>query len=106
MPEIVPFEPVPRQSGATAGWWTMWEVTGGTERSALTIFLSDTGAVRPDIGDRMWNTLAETPVVESTTILDAETLDRLHSIATDYGYQQPGPFVPSLIPRLVVRVEP
>jgi hypothetical protein len=84
----------------------MWEVAVGPERSAFAIFLTDTGAVRPDLAERLWNTLAEAPVVETTTLLDAETFNRLHSTAVDYGYRQPGSALPSLILRLAVRVEP
>ena len=106
LPEVVSCEPVPKQTGATAGWWTMWEVTVGPERSAFAIFLTDTGAIRPDLANRLWNTLAEAPVVGSTTLLDEETFNRLHSTAADHGYRQPGSVLPSLILRLAVRVEP
>ena len=106
LPEIVPCEPVPSQTGATAGWWTMWEIAVGTERSALAIFLTDSGGVRPDLADRLWNTLAEAPTIESTTILDTETFNRLRVTAADHGYRQPGRSLPSLVLRLAVRVEP
>jgi hypothetical protein len=106
LPEIVPCEPVPMRTGTTAGWWTMWEIATGTERSALAIFLTDTGAVRPDIADRLWSSLAEQTVVDATTVLDVETFSRLHSAAADHGYKKPGAAVPSLVLRLAVRVEP
>jgi superfamily II DNA/RNA helicase len=106
LPEVVPCEPVPKQTGTTAGWWTMWEVGMGPERSAFAIFLTDTGAIRPDLADRLWNTLAEAPIVESTSLLDAETFNRLRSTAADHGYRQPTSALPSLVLRLAVRVEP
>lgn len=106
LPEILAGEPVPRVTGATAGWWTMWEIGTGAEHSALALFQADIGAVRPDIADRLWTTLAEAPVIESTAVLDAATLDRLQAVAADHGYRQLAGVVPSLVLRLAVRVEP
>ena len=105
LPEIVSGEPVPKVTGTTPGWWTMWEVAVGSERSAMAIFLSDAGAVRPDIAERLWSTLAEATAIESVTVLDSGSFDRLHAAAADHGYQRPGRAVPSLVLRLAARVE-
>src|SRR6266511_2052653 len=107
LPEVVPCEPVPRIQGTTGGWWTMWEVVTGTERSAFAMFAADSGAVRPDLADRIWTSLAEAPALESTAVLETEIFDRLRAIAADHGYRHPsGEAVPSLVLRLAVRVEP
>lgn len=106
LPEVVPCEPVPRVDGAAAGWWTMWEVVVGAERSALAIFVADGGAVRPDLAERLWTSLAETPPTGTTAVLDGESFDRIHGIAADHGYRQSNGDVPSLVLRLAVRVEP
>lgn len=106
LPEILACEPVPKATGPAAGWWTMWEVTVGNERSALAMFLADTGAVRPDLADRLWLSFAEAPTIESTAVLDARTFDRLHAAAVDHGYRQPDGGMPSLVLRLAARVEP
>ena len=106
LPEVVPDEPVPKVAGPTAGWWTMWEVVVGADRSALAIFVSDSGAVRPDLAERLWTSLAEGPPDDTNAVLDGRTFDRLHGIAADHGYRQSDGAVPSLVLRLAVRVEP
>jgi hypothetical protein len=106
VPEVVPGEPVPRIEGATAGWWTMWEVVVGVDRTALAIFAADNGSVRPDLAERLWMSLAEMKLTGNTVLLDSETFDHIHSIAADHGYRQPKGAVPSLILRLAARVEP
>jgi len=106
LPEIVPFEPVPLVRGTTRGWWTMWEVAVGRDRTAMAIFISDTGAVRPDLADRLWTSLAETAAIGVSTVLDNQTFDRLHVAAADHGYRAPGDAMPLLVLRLAVRVEP
>jgi superfamily II DNA or RNA helicase len=59
LPEVLPGEPVPLIAGPTAGWWTMWEATGGTGRAAFALFIADNGAIRPDLAERCWVALAQ-----------------------------------------------
>ncbi|MGH9073706.1 MAG: DEAD/DEAH box helicase, partial [Acidimicrobiales bacterium] len=119
LPEVLPGEPVPRLAGSVPGWWTMWETNVGADRSAFALFLTDAGAMRPDLAERQWVALAEPgehvePLLaladgvrraESPT-LDNETFDRLREAAVDHGYRDPDGVPPSLVLRLAVRVEP
>jgi superfamily II DNA/RNA helicase len=106
LPEVVPGEPVPRVAGATAGWWTMWDAGVGADRICLALFFADTGAIRPDLAERLWMALAEAPAIRDTVVLDATTLSRLHAAAADHAYRQTDNGLPSLTLRLAVRVEP
>lgn len=105
LPEIVPWEPVPRLDSGKAGWWTMWESTVGVERIALAFFLADNGSVRPDLAERLWTSLAEAPEIRATAVLDDDTFQRLHAAAVDHGYRPADGAVPSLTLRLAARVE-
>ncbi len=58
LPEVLSGEPVPFVAGPTSGWWTMWEASSGATRTAFCLFLTDTGAVRPDLAERQWVSLA------------------------------------------------
>ncbi len=37
----------------------MWEVRTGTEHTATALFVTDSGAVRPDLADRTWTALTD-----------------------------------------------
>lgn len=107
LPEVVPGEPVPVVEGAAAGWWTMWEVITGRDRSCTALFVTDVGTVRPDLAERMWTALAEEPAFGSSSLLDDETFDRLRATAIDHCFRETGESdLPVLTLRLVVRVEP
>lgn len=116
LPEVVPGEPVPRLAAPTAGWWTMWETTVGEERTAFALYLTDVGAVRPDLAERQWIALAEQPEQsqgpggasgpQPGRALDAITFARLREVAVDHGYRECNGSAPSLVLRLAVRVEP
>lgn len=105
LPEIVDGEPVPRISGPTPGWWTMWEIAVGTDRTMLTLYLTDRGAIRPDLADRLWRELADGRSPGTSIPLDTDTYQRLRRLAVDHGYRQPGASLPSLALRLAVRVQ-
>jgi len=106
LPEVLPDEPVPAAKGWSAGWWTMWEASAGTDGTCLALFLADTGAVRPDISERLWTQLAEGAEADATTTLDRATFTRLQRLAADHAYRRTNGAVPSLVLRLAVRVEP
>ena len=84
----------------------MWETRVGTDRSALALFLSDSGAMRPDLAERVWLELAGRQDEPASAVLDTETFARLHESAADYGYRPVDGTVPLLALRLAVRVAP
>ncbi len=102
LPEVLAGEPVPQVDCETIGWWTMWEISAGSGRSVLPLFISDGGTIRPDLAERLWVELAERPSVASTEVLDHGTYDRLRRFAVDHGYQR-AEAPPSLVLRLAVR---
>jgi superfamily II DNA or RNA helicase len=106
LPEVVVGEPVPSLRGSTAGWWTMWEVRAGSERTAAAIFITDSGAVRPDLADRTWLTLANGAELLPPVVLTQPDMERLRSLAADHTYRDPRGATPSLTLRLAVRATP
>ncbi len=104
--ELLPGETVPCLRQEKAGWWTMWEASAGTDRSCLALFVTDSGAVRPDLADRIWTALAEQPCGTETTELDPDTLAKLRALAADHAYRRHDGAVPSLTLRLAVRAGP
>lgn len=106
LPEVVAGEPVPSLASTTAGWWTMWEIRAGSERTAMAIFIADSGGVRPDIADRMWATLANGAELWPPVLLTAADMARLRSLAADHAYRDPRGSTPSLTLRLAVRATP
>lgn len=106
LPEVVVGEPLPSLRGTTAGWWTMWEIRAGSERTAAAIFITDAGAVRPDLADRTWLTLANGAELLPPVVLTQPDMERLRSLAADHAYRDPRGSTPSLTLRLAVRVTP
>jgi superfamily II DNA or RNA helicase len=105
LPDVVAGEPVPVVRGLVSGWWTMWEIRCGTERTAAALFIADTGAVRPDLAERTWTALATGTEVGPTRLINADELGRLRSLAADHEYRDPRGNLPSLSLRLAVRIE-
>lgn len=106
LPEVVAGEPVPLIQGSARGWWTMWEIRCGAERTAAALFIADTGGVRPDLAERTWTALASGTEIGPTYLLSADEMDRLRSLAADHEYRDPHGNLPSLLLQLAVRVEP
>jgi superfamily II DNA or RNA helicase len=106
LPPLVPGEPLPLVAGATAGWWTMWEIRAGRGRTATALFVSDTGAIRPDLAERTWTGLTQDVELGATTVSSKAELARLRSVAADHTYRDSAGAVPSLILMLAVRVQP
>jgi superfamily II DNA or RNA helicase len=105
LPEVLPGEPVPRIAGSSVGWWTMWETSVGVDRTYTALFLTDSGAVRPDLAERIWISLAGSPGFEESTVLGSATFTKLRSTAADHTYREPDGGNPSLVLRLAARVE-
>jgi superfamily II DNA or RNA helicase len=105
LPEVLVSEPVPCVAGSASGGWTMWELSGGGDRTCVAFFVTDSGAIRPDIAERLWVSVAERPEPHSVAVLGHEMLRRLHATAADHAYRQPDGKIPSLILRLAIRVE-
>jgi hypothetical protein len=105
VPQVVAGEPVPVLEGATSGWWTMWEVRTGAEHTAAALFVTDSGAVRPDIADRTWTALTECSDVGPSRPLTSEEFERLRILAADHTYRDSHGAVPALTLRLAARVE-
>jgi superfamily II DNA or RNA helicase len=106
LPEMVAGEPVPVIVSGSAGWWTMWEIRAGSERTATALFTTDTGAVRPDLAERIWTSLANGSDFRVTTPLTEQDLAQLRAIAADHAYRDASDTTPSLTLRLAVRAEP
>lgn len=106
LPDVMAGEPVPVMRGSVGGWWTMWEIRSGAERTAAALFITDTGTVRPDLAERTWIALASGTDVGPTCPLSAVELSRLRSLAADHEYRDSRRNLPSLSLRLTVRVEP
>lgn len=106
LPEVLAGEPVPTIASKVPGWWTMWEVHTETERTATAFFVTDSGAVRPDLAERIWISLGDGDEFASVCALSELQLDRLRSLAVDHAYRDPHGSVPSLTLRLAVRAEP
>jgi superfamily II DNA or RNA helicase len=115
MREVAPSESVPIITGDRAGHWSLWEVRpdgGQSKRDCFALFVTDEGAVRPDLADRVWLSLTEGPDIRVGPPLDAEGWDTLQQTGKDHAY---GPCrdlapesawsVPWLTLRLLVRVE-
>ena len=105
VPQVVAGEPVPVLEGATSGWWTMWEVRTGAEHTAAALFVTDSGAVRPDLADRTWTALTECRELGPSRPLMSEEFERLRILAADHTYRDPHGAVPALTLRLAARVE-
>jgi hypothetical protein len=105
VPQVVVGEPVPVLEGATSGWWTMWEVRAGAEHTATALFVTDSGAVRPDLADRTWTALTEWPELGASRQLESQEFERLRALAADHTYRDPHGAVPALTLRLAARVE-
>lgn len=106
IPEVVAGEPVPVLEGTTAGWWTMWEVRTRRERTAVALFVTDGGAVRPDLAERIWTDLIQILDAGQSRVLGVEDFDRLRRIASDHTYRDVGSDLPALTLRMAVRVDP
>ena len=103
MAEVVPGEPVPVVDAPTPGWWTMWEVEADADRSVLTLFCTDSGAIRPDLAERIWIDLAEERHIIGFATLDPATFEQLRLLAVDHGYRRTERTPPALTLRLAAR---
>ncbi len=111
MPEVSPAEPIPEISGTRGGLLSLWEVgTGHADRTCRAVFVTDDGAVRPDIADRAWADLLAAPQVVGSEPLDEGQWSDLWE--TGHGYAiRPDQIIgggapPGLVLRLLVRVRP
>jgi superfamily II DNA or RNA helicase len=104
LPDVMPGEPAPQIAGATTGWWSWWETSGGSTREAFALFVSDSRAIRPDLAERIWVQLAEGVDPITGPVLSDDVFHHLRNLAVDHGYRHPTS-MPSLTPRLIVRVE-
>jgi superfamily II DNA or RNA helicase len=105
LPEVMPGEPVPVLAAATCGWWTMWEVRTGGERTATALFLTDANAVRPDLAERTWTALSECRELGPPCQLTVGEYERLRRLAADHIYRDPHGVIPALTLRLAARAE-
>jgi superfamily II DNA or RNA helicase len=112
--EAAPGESVPEVAGGTPGLWTLWEVrphgTGGV-RDGVAVFTTSEGAIRPDVAERLWVSLAEADRVDAGRPLDPPEWARLVQTGIDHTYAACARLAPRetwrapwLTPRLVVRV--
>lgn len=111
LPEVVPGEPVPVLRGiGVVGWWGCFEVADPeARRVCFALFSPDGGGlVRPDLAERCWTTLTVAADTETGPAPDDIRFEELIQLGRDHGYRAWGELastgVPSLVPRLVVRV--
>jgi len=115
MREVAPTESVPVITGDRAGYWSLWEIRpngGQSKRDCFALFVTDDGAVRPDLADRVWLSLVDGPEVRVGEPMDSEAWAALQRTGMDHAF---GPCrdlapesawsAPWLTLRLLVRVE-
>ena len=116
LPEIAPGEPCPvvRDADAAPGWLSIWEVThDGAARSAVAVFHTDTGSVRPDLAVTIWERCSRPlPIVDHRTP-DTALWGRIVNQGVDHAYVAAARLaggaalaLPDARLRLLVRVEP
>jgi hypothetical protein len=111
LPEVSPSEPIPTITGSRGGHLSVWEVgTGKGDRTCRAVFVTDDGAVRPDLADRTWENLLTGPDVVVSDALDDAGWAQLWEVGQGYAIRpdqvtESGP-PPGLILRLLVRVQP
>jgi superfamily II DNA or RNA helicase len=110
LPEVSPAEPVPAIAGSRGGLFSLWEIAGpGIGRTCAPVFLTDDGAARPDLADRVWDSLVAGAVPQPTAPLSDGEWDALwdsgwsYAIRPDELSDPTGP-PPGLALRLLVRV--
>jgi superfamily II DNA or RNA helicase len=114
--EAASSEPVPQVRGGAAGLWSLWEVRPhGTEgvRDCFALFVTDQGALRPDLAERLWVELTRGPRTEVGPPLAPEAWARLMHMGADHAYAACARLAPAdtwrapwLTLRLVVRSIP
>lgn len=111
MPEVSPAEPIPAVVGGRGGLLSLWEVgTGKADRTCRAVFVTDDGAVRPDIADRAWDALLAGPTIKVSDPLNGDEWEQLWEVGHGYAIR-PDQLTesgspPGLILRLLVRVQP
>lgn len=111
LPEVSPSEPVPTIAGGLNGLLSVWEIgTGGGDRTCRAVFVTDDGAVRPDLADRTWEALLAGPEVDASDPLDEAGWGQLWELGHGYAIRpeqiSESGSPPALILRLLVRVRP
>lgn len=110
LPEVSPAEPVPCIAGSRGGLFSLWEVTGaGGGRSCSPVFITDDGAVRPDLADRTWDSLIAGADPHPSDAIRDDEWDRLWDAGWNYAIRpdqltDPNGPPPGLTLRLLVRV--
>ncbi|GBC87454.1 hypothetical protein HRbin12_01460 [bacterium HR12] len=111
--EAAPTEPVPEIRTGTPGIWMLWEIrphgTAGL-RDCYALFVTEDGAIRPDLAERLWLLLSRADRVEAGPPLSPGEWERLMALGADHAYAACSRLAPPdtwrapwLIPRLVVR---
>ncbi len=111
LPEVAPAEPVPVITGSRGGLFSVWEVgTGKGDRTCRSVFVTDEGAVRPDLADRTWESLLAAPAVSASDPLNDDAWEHQWEIGHGYAVRPEqlaeSGSPPGLILRLLVRVQP
>jgi superfamily II DNA or RNA helicase len=111
LPEVAPAERVPVITGSRAGLFSVWEVgTGKGDRTCRGVFVTDDGAIRPDLADRTWEALLTGPAVTETDPLDVAAWSHQWELGHGYAIRpeqlSESGSPPGLILRLLVRVQP
>ena len=111
LPEVAPTEPIPQISGSREGLFSLWEVgTGRGDRTCRAVFVTEDGAMRPDLANRTWDDLLAAPPVIVSDPLDETQWGELwefgysYAIRPEQDAETAAP--PGLVLRLLVRVQP
>lgn len=111
LPEVSPSEPLPTIAGGRGGLLSVWEIgTGKGDRTCRAVFVTDDGAVRPDLADRTWEALLAGTEVDVSDPLDEPGWEQLWEMGHGYAIRpeqiSESGSPPGLILRLLVRVRP
>lgn len=108
LPEVSPAEPVPVIDSVRPGVFALWEVgRGPQDRTCRAVFLTESGAVRPDLAERAWDDLCRGPSLCTGEPLTDEEWQQLWDAGEAYAIRPElvgDSTPPGLILRLVARV--
>jgi superfamily II DNA or RNA helicase len=109
LPVVALGESVPALSGSEPGTLSIWEITNGDSHQIFSIFKTDTGQIRPDLGrlylDKSGTFTGTVPTAELTKNQWQDIFESGSKYAPRPDLSNESINVPSLDLRLVVRVE-
>lgn len=84
-PEMSPEEPLPVVAGSRPGVFSLWETTAPDGvRGCVPLFITSDGAMRPDIAERTWDSLAGGPELLAPESSDTAVWEQTWQAGRDY----------------------